>query len=155
MKAAPFLKETGSFAAFKSFKFFQGQTIAIEIFARSLIELGYAPHEKVQEEGDFSRRGGILDVYPATFEYPVRIEWEDEKILSIDSFSLTTGKPFWNHKIVILLPKKAQTAYRSLNITQEIPLDSFWNKPLIPHQNPCLMQGPIQLCLNLLYFQQI
>ena len=125
MKDASFLKGTGSSAAFKSFKFFQGQTIELEVFARSLVELGYSPHEKVQEEGDFSRRGGILDVYPVTFEYPVRIEWENDKILSIDSFSLTTGKPFWNHKIVILLPKKAQTAYRSLNITQETPLDSF------------------------------
>jgi transcription-repair coupling factor (superfamily II helicase) len=117
--------EKRSLTGFKSFKFFEGQTVDIEVFARSLIELDYNRHEKVQEEGDFSRRGGILDVFPATFEYPVRIEWENDKIISIDSYSLATGKPFWNHKIVILLPKKTQATFRPLNITQEMPLDAF------------------------------
>ena len=114
-----------SLTGFKSFKFFESQTIELESFTRSLIEFGYTRHEKVQEEGDFSRRGGIIDVFPATFEYPVRIEWNNNKIHSIDSFSLTTGRPFWNHKIVILLPKKILKSPRTLGLTEEIPLSTF------------------------------
>lgn len=111
---------------FKSFKFFEGQTLDLEGFTRSLIEFGYSRQEKVLEEGDFSRRGGIIDVFPATFEYPVRIEWDNDKIHSIDSFALATGKPFWNHKIVILLPQKALRRPAGLSgITEEIPLSTF------------------------------
>lgn len=110
---------------FKSFKFFEGQTIRVEDFSRCLVEFGYQHQERVQEEGDFSRRGGIIDAYPATFEYPLRIEWDHDKICSINSYSLSTGKPFWNHKIVILLPKKSQRQPRPSGISQEIPLNTF------------------------------
>ncbi len=114
-----------SITGFKSFKFFEGQVLDVESFTRSLVELGYTRHDKVQEEGDFSRRGGIVDVYPATFEYPVRIEWDNDRIHSIDSYALETGKPFWRHKIVILLPKKIQKSPRVSEWVQEIPLNSF------------------------------
>ncbi|MFH0940263.1 MAG: DEAD/DEAH box helicase, partial [Candidatus Omnitrophota bacterium] len=110
---------------FKSFKFFAGQAIAPEDFIRYLIEFGYGRQEKVAEEGDFSRRGGIIDIYPATFENPLRVEWDNDKIHSIDSFVFSTGKLFWKHKIVILLPKKTLRHLRSPSITQEIPLSSF------------------------------
>ena len=111
-----------SLTGFKSFKFFEGQIISPEDFIRYLIEFGYGRQERVAEEGDFSRRGGIIDIYPATFENPLRVEWDNDKIHSIDSFTLVTGKLFWKHKIVILLPKKT---LRHLSITQEIPLSSF------------------------------
>jgi len=113
---------------FKSFKFFEGQATAPEDFIRYLIEFGYNRQDKVAEEGDFSRRGGIIDIYPATFENPLRVEWDNDKIHSIDSFALATGKLFWKHKIVILLPKKTLRHPRALRadvITQEVPLSSF------------------------------
>jgi len=111
---------------FRSFKFFEGQQLSPEIFIRTLAEFGYKRQAQVSEEGEFARRGGIIDVFPTTFEYPLRIEWDGELIRSIDSYSLTTGAPFWKHKIVILLPKKAQS--RPLKIaalSQETPLNAF------------------------------
>jgi transcription-repair coupling factor (superfamily II helicase) len=110
---------------FKSFKFFEGQAVTPEDFIRYLIEFGYSRQEKVAQEGDFSRRGGIIDIYPATFEHPLRVEWDNDKIHSIDSFALVTGRLFWKHKIVILLPKKILRHLRTAAITQEIPLSSF------------------------------
>ncbi len=93
---------------FRSFKFFEGQSVDLDGFVRSLVDLGYRQQERVSEEGDFSRRGGVVDVYPVTFEYPLRIAWDLDKIRSVDSYDLVSGRPFWNHQIVILLPKKVQ-----------------------------------------------
>lgn len=110
---------------FNTFKFFEGQTIAVESLVAHLVKFGYKPQSKVAEEGDFSRRGGIVDVFPATFEYPVRIEWDNDLIHSIESYSLSTGKPFWNHKIVILLPKKTLRREAAYETKKDLPLNAF------------------------------
>ena len=117
--------EGNSLTGFKSFKFFEGQTIRLDDFLHHLVAFGYKSQGRVQEEGDFSRRGGIVDVYPSTFEYPVRIEWDNELIRSIESFDLATGKPFWNHKIVILLPKKTQRRQVIQETKEAFPLSTF------------------------------
>ncbi|MBI5872763.1 MAG: transcription-repair coupling factor [Candidatus Omnitrophica bacterium] len=111
---------------FKSFKFFEGQTLDIESFLSTLVLLGYRRQDMVQEEGDFSRLGDVVSIYAVTFEYPVRIKWDNDLIHSIESFCLETGKPFWKHKIVILLPKKA--ANRRPILTKnalDLPISNF------------------------------
>jgi len=91
-----------------------------------LADFGYIRRAQVGSEGEFAGRGGILDVFPATFEYPLRVEWDGDRIRSIDSYSLTTGKPFWNHKIVILLPKKAQgKPLKITGVSRNFPLNAF------------------------------
>ena len=42
------------------------------------VGMGYEPVTMVIEPGTFSRRGGILDVYPVAMDMPVRIEFFDE-----------------------------------------------------------------------------
>lgn len=111
---------------FKSFKFYEGQVFSPEAFLRILSDFGYKREAAVSEEGEFARRGGIIDVFPTTFEYPVRVEWEADSILSINSYSLTTGKPFWNHKIVILLPRKSQgRPFKIAGVPRNFPLNAF------------------------------
>lgn len=110
---------------FKSLKFFEGQIFDLKDFFRRLVDFGYVRQEKVLEEGDFSSRGGIVDVFPATFDYPLRIEWDNNKIHSIKSYALATGAPFWDHKIVILLPKKTLRRQPTFDIADEFPVNAF------------------------------
>ncbi len=110
---------------FRSFKFFVGQSIGIASFCRSLSDLGYGFQERVQEEGDFSRRGGIVDVFPVTFELPVRAVWDADTIQSVKSFSLETGGALWGHQIVIVLPRRTQTHGKAGGIPSEVPLANF------------------------------
>src|SRR6266481_1947055 len=42
--------------------------------AEWLFDLGYEPVTEVSEPGTFSRRGGIIDIYPASAEQPARVE---------------------------------------------------------------------------------
>ena len=67
-------------------------------------EYGYKRQEQIMSEGEFSRRGGIIDIWPVTFELPLRIEWEVDRIQTLRSIDLATGKSFWDHTVVIILP---------------------------------------------------
>jgi len=52
----------------------------------------YERQSKVEEIGQFSVRGGIIDVFPENLEYPVRIEFVGEVIESIREFDITTQR---------------------------------------------------------------
>jgi transcription-repair coupling factor (superfamily II helicase) len=54
--------------------------------AGSLIELGYTREALVEERGQFSLRGGILDVFPAATDSPVRAEWSGDTIETLRLF---------------------------------------------------------------------
>lgn len=56
-----------------------GQTVDLEELKKQLVYIGYENSGQVQKEGEFSARGGIVDVFPLTEECPYRIElWGDE-----------------------------------------------------------------------------
>jgi len=110
---------------FKSLKLYTSQTIDSENILSVLVDFGYKRQESVSEEGDFSRRGGIIDIYPFTFELPIRLELENDTVASIKTFNPTTGLALWEHKMVIVLPIKKPHAAKLLPFTEESPLENF------------------------------
>jgi len=58
---------------FKSLKLYTGGTIDLDTISATLVDFGYKRQEQAAEEGDFARRGGILDIFPFTFELPIRL----------------------------------------------------------------------------------
>ncbi len=51
-----------------------------------LVELGYTREALVEDRGQFSLRGGILDVFPAAARSPVRAEWLGDELESLRVF---------------------------------------------------------------------
>src|SRR6202521_4439511 len=54
--------------------------------ALRLVELGYSREPLVEDPGQFSLRGGILDVFPAAADVPGRAEWEGDVIETLRLF---------------------------------------------------------------------
>ena len=54
--------------------------------ALRLVELGYSREALVEDRGQFSLRGGILDVFPAAADAPVRAEWAGDVIETLRLF---------------------------------------------------------------------
>ncbi len=79
----------------------------------------------VSSDGDFSRRGSIIDIFPVSFELPIRIELDNEKIISIKTFDPSTGGALWQHNIAIILPYKKSQAPRPAVFSEEFPLKNF------------------------------
>lgn len=50
------------------------------VLVQRLIQLGYRPANAITERGEFTRRGGTLDIYPMGCERVLRIEWFDDEI---------------------------------------------------------------------------
>ncbi len=71
----------------KASKIFKlNQTVSPEGLQRNWVEIGYQAAEVVLEPGQFSRRGGILDVWPPFDPLPVRIEFFGDEIDTLRLF---------------------------------------------------------------------
>ncbi len=64
-----------------------GQQIDLEDLMAWLVERGYQRMEAVELPGEFSQRGGILDVFSPDAEVPFRIEFFGDEVDSIRQFS--------------------------------------------------------------------
>src|SRR5437764_861126 len=106
---------------FKSLEFLVGQSIHFDDVLRTLVPFGYTRATKVFKEGEFALRGGILDIYPAHFEIPLRIDTEDDVVRVISGFDIVSGQIVENHQIVIVLPFK--TSSKAI-FSSEIPLNN-------------------------------
>lgn len=75
-------------AAFRRtcFSLHVGEDMDREILLELLDDAGYVRSPLVEEPGDFSVRGFIIDVYPALYPYPIRIEQVGDQIESIRFF---------------------------------------------------------------------
>ncbi len=60
--------------------------------ANTLVLGGYEPADPVDAHGEFARRGGILDVFPAGEELPIRIEFIGDTVESIRRFDPGTQR---------------------------------------------------------------
>ncbi len=63
-----------------------GQRRQMERLILRWIGMGYEPAPIVMEPGAFSRRGGILDIFPLASQLPLRIEFFDDEIDSLRRF---------------------------------------------------------------------
>jgi transcription-repair coupling factor (superfamily II helicase) len=63
-----------------------GNSVDVQAHALRLLAMGYEREELVERKGQFSVRGGILDIFPVTDERPVRIELFDTEVDSIRTF---------------------------------------------------------------------
>ncbi|HNW39662.1 MAG TPA: transcription-repair coupling factor [Candidatus Omnitrophota bacterium] len=110
---------------FRSLKLYLNQELDIEVCLATLVEFGYSRQDQVSAEGDFSRRGGVIDIFPVSFQLPIRIELDNAKIISIKAFNPENGQALWQHNIVIILPFKKSSGIKNAAFREEFPLNSF------------------------------
>lgn len=64
--------------------------ISPDDLARRLTDLGYEAVERTELPGEFTRKGGLMDIFPPGLESPVRIDFFDVLIESIRPFNAET-----------------------------------------------------------------
>ncbi|MBU1853522.1 MAG: transcription-repair coupling factor [Candidatus Omnitrophica bacterium] len=111
---------------FESIRIYKGKDINYNFVAKTLTEYGYERCKHISEPGDFSMRGGIIDIFPPTFEGPVRIELSGNKVASIRSFSIASNETIEEHTMVIILPKIGlYPKKRRLHLGEKSPIETF------------------------------
>jgi len=72
-----------------SFELRAGQDYAWEDLLARFVALGYDRVEIVSAVGEFTVRGGLIDLFPATADRPIRLEFFGDTLESIREFSLS------------------------------------------------------------------
>ncbi|TGK38824.1 transcription-repair coupling factor [Leptospira andrefontaineae] len=81
-----------------------GQEIQPENLMRELVRLGYHRVDMCQAFGEFSLKGGILDVFSSFSADPIRIDFFGDEVESIRTFDPETQRSLENLEEAFLLP---------------------------------------------------
>lgn len=113
-----------------------GDEIAVDTLPQQLVLLGYERTEMVAKPGEFSMRGSIVDIYPLTFEYPVRVELFDVEIDSMRYFEADTQRSI--EKIEeVWLPPTSEQIYSQENLLDGInKIENLLEKKLATTAEP-------------------
>ncbi|HXV84247.1 MAG TPA: hypothetical protein VEG60_30725, partial [Candidatus Binatia bacterium] len=83
-----------------------GQTLARENLLQHLVQWGFQNVPLVEERGDFSARGGIVDIFPPGYTCPLRLEFDGDRLESIREFSPAHQRSERLQEEMFLLPMK-------------------------------------------------
>ncbi|MFK2826960.1 transcription-repair coupling factor [Bacillus sp. B190/17] len=81
-----------------------GDELDLDETIHRLVQMGYQRTDMVYAPGEFSLRGGIIDVYPLTMEHPVRIELFDTEVDSIRTFSMENQRSIESKSAIHISP---------------------------------------------------
>ncbi|MDR7074857.1 transcription-repair coupling factor [Fictibacillus barbaricus] len=87
-----------------SLSFRLGEELDSDQILNKLVAMGYERTSMVQSPGEFSVRGGIIDIFPLTEKDPLRIELFDTEVDSIRYFEAETQRSKDKVKEIIITP---------------------------------------------------
>jgi len=157
-----------------SIRLIKGDEIDPEKLREQLVEQGYNPVKFVDEPGEFAVRGGIIDVFPFSGEYPLRLEFFGDELDTIREFDADSQRSiaFLNEARIIPdlsnLPEKTKADFLSyfgdetLLITSEkqfilSKIDDLYTKAeeaFEEHQNSENLDLPEELFMSSDLFKQ-
>lgn len=76
----------------------------LSTLAETLVLIGYQKEQMIGKPGEFSIRGSIVDIYPLTSEYPVRIDLFDDEIESLRLFDVETQRSIGEIDKILVTP---------------------------------------------------
>ncbi len=88
----------------KSLKINIKSQINLKNLSRRLLEIGYRREKMVESPGQFSIRGGLLDIYSLVYEDPIRIEFFGDEVDSIRFFNVESQRSIREVDQIILTP---------------------------------------------------
>ena len=83
-----------------------GSTIARDTLRQRLDLLGYQVAVMVEDPGTFAARGGVVDVWPAGHDMPVRLDFFDDELESLHAFDPLNQRSGKAQPMVRLLPTR-------------------------------------------------
>ena len=90
-----------------------GQDLARENLLEHLVQWGFQNVPLAEERGDFSVRGGIVDIFPPGYGRPLRLEFDGDRLESIREFSPANQRSERLQEEMLVLPMKEFSLKRS------------------------------------------
>ncbi len=83
-----------------------GRSIQLESLIRAWAEIGYQRADTVLEAGQFSHRGGLLDIWPMAESQPVRLDFFGDEIETIRRFDPATQRTIAKLESILVTPAR-------------------------------------------------
>ncbi|NOZ57811.1 MAG: transcription-repair coupling factor [Calditrichaeota bacterium] len=120
-----------------------GMQMDFEALPERLADMGYVREDLVESPGEFSVRGGIIDVYPPNRRAPVRVEFFGDEIESLREFRPDDQRSTAQLERVLLFPPSAAemhgTAARAATLLDYMPENT-----LVVLDEPALIRAEIE-----------
>ena len=91
-----------------------GENVEMDELLKRLVSLGYEKVQMVEAPGQFSSRGGIIDIFSMAEDYPVRLELFDDEIESLRYFDVKTQRSVDELNEILIPPKNYLVLENSL-----------------------------------------
>jgi transcription-repair coupling factor (superfamily II helicase) len=118
-----------------------GQVLQINPTIEQWIKNGYQPASTVTMPGQFARRGGILDIWPPSETYPLRIELFGDEIDSMRQFNPATQRTTVK-KDRLMLPPAREFILEESPRDDDQPLTEFHIPIIHPHASSLIEYLP-------------
>ncbi len=83
-----------------------GSTVSFKKLIQNLIDLGFERLPLVEEVGQFSVRGGIVDIFPHGSRNPFRVELSGDRIVSLRTFDVFSQRSVEKQDQAAVLPRR-------------------------------------------------
>lgn len=105
-----------------------GERLSIEFVEQNLVEYGFTKVDFVYEPGQYSLRGGILDLFSYSENKPFRLDFFGDEIESIRSFSLSSQLSVEKLAEVEIVPnlKRDELSGTKVSFAQFVGETTYW-----------------------------
>ncbi len=118
-----------------------GDSLPLEKLSAALVERGYRRCPMVETRGEFSIRGGVVDIFPICGEDPFRLEFFGDEVESIRTFDSVTQRSFEQTNRIELMPRNRwvdsfDASGNTASLLDYLPPDVIiaWDEPLLIEQ---------------------
>lgn len=112
-----------------------GQKVAPEVLQRAWVEIGYQAEDVVLEPGQFSRRGGILDIWPPSYSSPARLDFFGDELDTLRRFDPSTQRTIERIEELLVTPAREVLPGRAQELEFPVSDVNEFHLPLI-HPTP-------------------
>lgn len=84
----------------------KGDEVDLNEMSSRLAQAGYHRTDRVEARGEFAVRGGILDVFPAQSDHPVRLDFWGDQVDEIKEFSVATQRSLESVPALVAYPAR-------------------------------------------------
>jgi transcription-repair coupling factor (superfamily II helicase) len=88
------------------FRLTRGDEVEFDEIPRALASIGYQRTDRVEGRGEFAVRGGIVDLFPAQADQPVRLDFWGDQVEEIREFSVATQRSLDARPEVVAYPAR-------------------------------------------------
>jgi transcription-repair coupling factor (superfamily II helicase) len=103
-----------------------GHEVDLDELLLQLEEAGFAIQVEVHQKGEAARRGGILDLWPATSDWPVRVEFFGSTVESLRTFDPATQSSQQPIPSVHIAPAEEKTNDLRGTFADFVPAHAGW-----------------------------